>query len=264
MSAAARAVELRSLRKSYIRGSERSGRKLALDSVDLDIEAGEIFGIVGESGSGKTTLANILLKAIDPDSGFARVLGTDLASLGSGSRLRAYRRKVQPIRQGCDDALDPRMRIRDSLREIFLVRGKEAYRSIDEAALLRMLSVVGLHGEHLDRYPSELSGGQLQRIIVARVIALEPELIVADEPSSSLDVSVQAQVMRLLLDLQRSRGFTLILISHDIRLVLAIADRVAVMKEGQIVECATARAIDEMPNHEYTSRLMEAARGGML
>lgn len=229
--------------------------------MSFEVQKGEVFGIVGESGSGKTTLAKMLLRILSPDEGAIYLWGRDLFALG-GKGIKNFRSKVQAITQNCENALNPRMRIRESLKEVFLVKGKRFFRLVRDNELINMLIKVGLQKEHLDRFPAQLSGGQLQRVIVARVMALQPELIIADEPIANLDVSVQAQIIHLILNLKKSGNFTLIFISHDLELAAAISDRIAVMLNGEIVEIGAAKSIMKNPEHNYTKRLVELAKRG--
>lgn len=259
MPADAPLLEVADVTKEFVSGLLTERRTLAVDGVSFSVLPGEVFGVVGESGSGKTTLARILLKVLEPDSGRVLFGGRDLRALRRYSEVQGFRRRVQAIVQGCEEALSPRMRIRESLREVFRVHGRAAYRAVTEDRLAAMLAEVGLHSEHLDRYPLQLSGGQLQRVMIARVMAVEPQLIIADEPTSSLDVSVQAQIIRLLLDLKRRRDFTMVMISHDIELMKAVADRIVVMRDGRIIESGTVDAVANAPRQEYTRRLLAAA-----
>ncbi len=230
----------------------------ALDNVSLHIERGEVFGIVGESGSGKTTLARIMLKSLKPSSGTVYFEGNDLYN----GRMCSFefRRKVQVITQNFSNALNPFMTIGESLKEVFRIQGIGKFRSITRQMETDIFKEVGLGIEHLGRYPSQLSGGQLQRVMIARVIALRPHLIIADEPTSCLDMSVQAQVIHLLLDLKKEMDFTMIFISHDIELVASISDRIAVMLDGRIVEMGSTKNIMEFPKISYTKKLVKCSR----
>lgn len=226
-------LSVRNLKKVYRSGISSEKSVIALHNVSFDIHQGEVFGIVGESGSGKTTLARILLRLVLPDEGSVFLEGRDVLAL-KGRRLRIFRKEMQAVTQTYETALNPRMKVKESLKEVFLVKGRKSFTKITTSKLAEMLAEVGLGKEHLDRYPSQLSGGELQRVIIARVMALTPGLIIADEPTSNLDVSTQAQIIHLMLKLKEKIGSTLIIISHDLELVSAICDRVAVLKNGRI------------------------------
>ncbi len=225
-------LRVRHVSKSYVGGLFSGKRVSALADLSFEVHRGEVFGIVGESGSGKTTLARMLLGLTRPDSGRILFRGEELAAFGQRG-MRAFRRVVQPITQHCETALNPRMTIRESLKEVFRLKEKGAFEKVTHGDLARMLTRVGLKAEHLDRYPGALSGGELQRVVIARVMALEPGLIIADEPTSSLDVISQARIMGLLLSLKEKIGATIILISHDPALVNAVCDRVLTLKRGK-------------------------------
>ena len=225
----------------------------ALHPTDLDIERGETLAIVGESGSGKTTLGRAMLRLVEPSGGTIRHHGDDLMAL-SPPAMRALRRRFQMVFQDPYSSLNPRRRIRAMLDDVLAHIGiPKAERAARAEALM---AAVGLEADALDRLPSAFSGGQRQRIAIARALATEPELIVADEPISALDVSIQAQVVNLMLDLKRDRGLTLVFISHDLGVVTAIADRVAVMYFGAIVELAPAAQLAEAPAHPYSAMLL--------
>jgi peptide/nickel transport system ATP-binding protein len=258
-------LEVRSLHKVYpIRAGLRRklvGRIHAVDDVSFDIQEGETLALVGESGSGKTTTAQCLLRAIDPTSGemlFRTQSGqvVDLASAGTG-RLRSLRREMQMIFQDPRSSLNPRMTILDIVGEPLLVNGmrnrKERTERVEE-----LLRLVGLRREYLRRYPHAFSGGQRQRIGIARALALDPRLVVADEPVSALDVSVQAQILNLLLELQQRLGLTYLFVSHDLSVVKHISDRIAVMYVGQMVELGEREAVFQRPRHPYTASLLAA------
>jgi oligopeptide transport system ATP-binding protein len=228
----------------------------AVDGVTLRLEEGECFALVGESGSGKTTLGRCLIRLIEPTSGRLRFKGEDLLTL-SGKRLRQKRRHFQMIFQDPYGSLNPRMSVERTLREPLVVhrlveKGNRASR------VGELLDMVGLPASTAGRYPHEFSGGQRQRIGIARALATAPELLVADEPVSALDVSVQAQIVNLLAALQRRLGLTLVFIAHDLAVVEQIADRVAVMYLGRVVEVAASRRLFASPQHPYTASLLSA------
>jgi ABC-type oligopeptide transport system ATPase subunit len=228
----------------------------AVDDVSFSIDAGETFALVGESGSGKTTTGRCVLRLIEPTSGEIVFRGTALNSL-SGRELRSLRRHMQLVFQDPYWSLNPRMRVGAIVEEPLIVHriGSRAERA---ARVRTLFELVGLEADHVDRYPHEFSGGQRQRIGIARALALEPAFVVADEPVSSLDVSVQVQVMSLLSDLQQRLGLTYLFISHDLRLVRRIASRVAVMYRGRIVEIAAPETLFTQPAHPYTQALLSA------
>jgi oligopeptide/dipeptide ABC transporter ATP-binding protein len=232
-----------------------SGRRVrAVDGVDLDIREGETLALVGESGSGKTTAGRCILRLIEPTSGSIRFMGEDLLALKPRS-LRKMRRHIQIVFQDPYSSLNPRMTVGATLSEPFAIHrinhGAERREKIAE-----VLRVVGLDPSMISKYPHELSGGQRQRVGIARALALKPRLLVCDEPVSSLDVSVQAQVINLLLELQEKLGLAYLFIAHDLRLVEHLADRVAVMYLGKIAECAPAGRLFAEPRHPYTKALL--------
>ena len=229
----------------------------AVDGVDLTITKGETMGLVGESGCGKSTLAKTVVRLYEPDGGRIFVNGKDISTL-SGGGLRAERHNIQMIFQDPYSSLNPRLTVNDMLREVFAVHkicsGKEI-----EGRILNLLDMVGINRTSLNRYPGEFSGGQRQRIGIARALALSPEVIIADEPVSALDVSIQAQILNLLSDLQRDLNLTMLFISHDLRIVRYITKRVAVMYLGKIVELSGTEEAFDMPLHPYTDVLIKAA-----
>lgn len=226
-------LKIENISKTYSRGVIKKKWVPALKNISLNIHQGEILGLIGQSGSGKTTLTKILLKTIKPDSGRITTEGRDILSF-KGETLREFRRSIQVIPQNSETALNPRFKIQKSLTEIFRLKSKKRFQEIQIDFLISMLEEVGLGEEHLDRYPYQLSGGELQRVMIARAMALEPKLIIADEATSNLDVLSQAQVIHLLLNLTRKNRSTMLFISHDIELVNVICHRVAILKKGCI------------------------------
>jgi ABC-type glutathione transport system ATPase component len=226
----------------------------AVRDVSLTVHAGEIVALVGESGSGKSTLGRIALGLLPADTGDVVFAGRSLRSLSSGE-FRTLRTGMQPIFQDPTASLNPRRTVRELLMQA-LWKQPEA----GEARCLRLLEDVGLRpaAQYLDRHPHELSGGQRQRVSIARSLAMEPRLIIADEPLSGADVSIRGQVLNLLLDIQRSRGVAYLMITHDISIARAFADRVAVMQKGELVEVGPSEEVLRTPRHAYTRRLVDA------
>ena len=252
-------VEVSNLTKTFSRGSglfTRAATTPAVDAVSFTIDEGETFGLVGESGSGKTTTGRCLLRLIEPTSGAVLFKGEDVLAFGS-ERLRAARRNMQIVFQDPSGSLNPRMRIGEIIEEPLVIHrlGLRVERRERVAELLRL---VGLDEAQMERYPHQFSGGQRQRIGLARALALSPQFVVLDEPVSALDVSVQAQVVNLLIDLQARLNLTYLFIAHDLRLVRHICRRVAVMYRGRIVEMGGTRDLFESPTHPYTRALLSA------
>jgi oligopeptide/dipeptide ABC transporter ATP-binding protein len=254
-------LEVRGLRKWFEVRRGRLGlakaHLKAVDDVSFVVRPGEVLGLVGESGSGKTTVGRVILRLIDPDAGTIRFAGQDIASAGERA-LAGFRRQAQPIFQDPFASLNPRMRVEDILAEPLIVHGIRRGRAARRARVAELLGLVGLAADHMARFPHEFSGGQRQRIGIARALAVEPRFIVADEPVSALDVSIQAQVVNLLRELQRRLGLTLLFIAHDLAVVEYIADRIVVMYLGRVMESAPARALCRTPKHPYTEALLSA------
>jgi len=254
-------VELRNLTKAYkIRG--REDEFYAARNVTLEVPRGRTVAIVGESGSGKTTTARMLLKLIEPTSGSMTFDGMDVASLGK-EQLRDFRQRVQPVFQDPYSSLNPMFTIGRIIGEPLSAykRGNAGERA---ARVRELMDQVALPHSMLRRYPSELSGGQRQRVAIARALALKPELLVCDEPVSALDVLVQAQILKLLGDLQAELGLSYLLISHDLAVVRLISDYVCVMKDGELVEAASSEEVFTNPRHPYTRRLLASIPGNEL
>ncbi|HZH25030.1 MAG TPA: oligopeptide/dipeptide ABC transporter ATP-binding protein [Solirubrobacteraceae bacterium] len=255
-------IEVRDLVKEFpIKGSYLVRRQLgavhAVDGVSFDVLRGETFGIVGESGCGKSTTARLLLRLLDPTSGSVRFDGREIADL-STKQMKPLRREMQMIFQDPYSSLNPRRTVGTVISEPFAVHGLHDGKGERKRTVQELMDRVGLNPEHYNRYPHEFSGGQRQRIGVARALALRPKLIVADEPVSALDVSIQAQILNLLRDLQRDLGLTLIFIAHDLSVVRHMCDRVAVMYLGKIVELADSDQLYNHPRMPYTGALMSA------
>jgi ABC-type oligopeptide transport system ATPase subunit len=268
-------LEIRNLTKIYSQGKHEVR---AVDDVSLDIHAGETLGLVGESGSGKSTLGRLILRLIEPTSGSIRFEGRDLLAANSGE-MRRLRRDMQIIFQDPFASLDPRFRVEDIIAEPLIIHGsattdrgeiKEGAppfaafakggtrKASRRARVIELLGAVGLDDSILQRFPHEFSGGQRQRIGIARALALRPKFIVADEPVSALDVSVGAQIVNLLAQLQRDFGLTYLFISHSMPVVRYLSTRIAVMYRGKIVEVGQSEQIPGHPQHPYTRSLLEA------
>ncbi|MFL5350457.1 MAG: ABC transporter ATP-binding protein [Hyalangium sp.] len=232
------------------------GTVKAVDGVSFDVVRGETLGLVGESGCGKSTLGRTLLRLIEPTSGSIRFEGQELTGL-SQRELRPLRRRMQLIFQDPYASLNPRMTVRDIIGEPFAIHGLARGREREEK-VLALLDLMGLSRDAMERYPHEFSGGQRQRIGIARSIAMRPDLVIADEPISALDVSIQAQIVNLLVDLQRELKLTYLFIAHDLKIVEYISTRVAVMYLGKIVELADSAELYRRPRHPYTQALLSA------
>jgi len=272
-------VEIRNLTKTFAPGGSLFGAKRAatrevraVDDVSLDIHAGETLGLVGESGSGKSTLGRLILRLIEPTSGRISFEGRDLLAAGRGL-MRRLRRDMQIVFQDPFASLDPRFRVEDVIAEPLIIHGINHTEGAPpfadfakggpttnpiRARVAELLCAVGLDESALRRYPHEFSGGQRQRIGIARALALRPKFIVADEPVSALDVSVGAQIVNLLAQLQRDFGLTYLFISHSMPVVRYLSTRIAVMYRGKIVEVGDTAQITERPQHPYTQTLLDA------
>jgi ABC-type oligopeptide transport system ATPase subunit len=252
-------VEVARLVKHFTRGGgllRKGTRVSAVDDVSFAIDEGETFGLVGESGSGKTTTGRCMLRLIEPSSGEVRFRGENVLAFSRG-RMRAARREMQIVFQDPYSSLNPRMRARQIVEEPLIIH-RLGNRRARRQRVEELFRLVGLDPQHLERYPHEFSGGQRQRIGLARALALEPSFLILDEPVSALDVSVQAQVINLLMDLQQQLKLTYLFIAHDLRLVEHICSRVAVMYLGKIVEIGPTDALFAAPRHPYTRALLSA------
>jgi peptide/nickel transport system ATP-binding protein len=255
-------IELRELTKYFpiTRGvifQHQIGAVKAVDGVTFDVRRGETLGIVGETGCGKSTTARLIVKLLEPTSGQVVFDGRNIDGV-RGEELKALRREVQMIFQDPYSSLNPRRRVGSIIAEPFVIHGLYKGAGERKRRVQELMDRVGLNPEHYNRYPHEFSGGQRQRIGVARAIALEPKVLVADEPVSALDVSIQAQVLNLLRGLQREMGLTLIFIAHDLSVVRHMCDRVAVMYLGKVVELAPSDELYKAPRHPYTAALLSA------
>ena len=253
-------VEVRGLSKAFRRGGLFSSRGAvtAVDDVSLTLNRGETLGIVGESGSGKSTLARCVIRLLEPDSGAVLFDGADIAKMKSG-QLRPLRRRIQMVFQDHHSSLNPRQRIGD-----IITAGPRAYGENKAAVLARaadILGLVGLNLESLDRFPHEFSGGQRQRIGLARALMLRPDVLIADEPVSALDVTVQAQVLKLLDDVRRKMNLAMLFITHDMRVAAEVCHRVMVMRNGKVVESGPTHTLFSAPASDYTKSLLAAIPG---
>jgi peptide/nickel transport system ATP-binding protein/oligopeptide transport system ATP-binding protein len=255
-------VEVKNLVKHFpitegIIFQKQIGAVKAVDDISFDVKRGETLGIVGETGCGKSTTARLLVRLLDPTSGQVMFDGEDIAKR-KGSSLKALHREMQMVFQDPYSSLNPRKTVGSIISDPFVIHGMLKGEGQRKNRVQELMDRVGLNPEHYNRYPHEFSGGQRQRIGVARAIALEPKLLVADEPVSALDVSIQAQVLNLLRDLQRDMGLTLVFIAHDLSVVRHMCDRVAVMYLGKIVEIAPNESLYSFPRHPYAGALLAA------
>jgi oligopeptide transport system ATP-binding protein len=254
-------VDVQQLKKHFVKSRDAWGRTSevlkAVDGVSFQIRQGETFGLVGESGSGKSTVGRCILRLYDYTDGTVKFDGHDLAKLGE-KQLKPFRRRIQSIFQDPYSSLNPGMSVLDLIGEPMNIHG--LYKNLDERkeAVGALLEKVGLKREHLTRFPHEFSGGQRQRISIARALSVRPDFVVCDEPISALDVSVQAQVVNMLEDLQAEFGLTYLFIAHDLSMVRHISDRIGVMYHGRLVEVADSDELYENPLHPYTKALLSA------
>jgi peptide/nickel transport system ATP-binding protein len=252
-------LEVRGVEKRFpVKGGafgKTTGQVRAVDGVDLDVHEGEVLALVGESGCGKSTLGRVMLRLLEPDAGTVHFGGEDLLA-AKGDRLRKLRGAMQVVFQDPFGSLDPRATIGDSIQEGLRVQGVPAKERVDRVDAV--LSLVGLEPYHARRYPHQFSGGQRQRVGIARALAVQPTFLLADEPVSALDVSIQSQILNLLRDLQRRLSLTMVFVAHDLSVVEHLADRVAVMYLGRVVELGTRDEVFTRPQHPYTKALLSA------
>jgi len=252
-------LEVKNLRKSFrINDSlgRTSGQLVAVDNLSLSLQEGETLGLVGESGCGKSTTGKLILQLLQADSGQVFFDGHELTGL-SPRQMRPYRRRMQMIFQDPFSSLNPRMTIGTILSEPLLIHGLASSRQVRDR-VIALLEKVGLTAEHEQRYPHEFSGGQRQRVGIARALAVEPQLIIADEPVSALDLSVQAQILNLLQGFQKEHNLSYLFIAHDLAVIEHVSDRIAVMYLGNIVELTSAEELYKNPRHPYTEALLNA------
>lgn len=250
-------IQVKNLTKQYISGIYKKHITKALDDVDLVVPRGTIYGLTGESGCGKSTLAHLLMRFLDPTSGTINIDGRDLGSF-KGKELRALRPTYQIIWQNPDASLNPRMKIRDNILDPVRYH-KRCDRSGEKALLEECCGMAELSTTLLDRYPHEVSGGENQRVVIARMLTLKPKLLIADEPTSSLDILVQAQILKLLKRVHEQFGMTMLFISHDLQAIQYMCEHVAVMRNGRIVESGPCRQVLTSPKTPYCRELIDNA-----
>jgi len=244
------------LKKTYYTGNFRKQPFNAVDGVSFSIASGETLGLVGESGCGKSTLGRMIMQLVPPTSGQVVYKGQDITRV-KGNDLKQVRKSMQIVFQSPQSALNPHLRVLDSICEPMQVQGCPRNNKEQLLQAVKLIETVGLKPQHLYRYPRELSGGQIQRAALARILSLQPELIIADEPTSMLDVSVQAHVLQLLRDIKNGQGIACLFISHDLDVVQCMSDRIAVMYRGQIVELGDTEDVVRHPRHPYTQLLVD-------
>ncbi|EOB6959602.1 ABC transporter ATP-binding protein [Staphylococcus aureus] len=249
-------LSIKNLKQYFNAGKKNEVR--AIDNISFDIYKGETLGLVGESGCGKSTTGKSIIKLNDITSGEILYEGTDIQKIKKRKDLLKFNKKIQMIFQDSYASLNPRLKVMDIVAEGIDIHHLASDKRDRKKRVYDLLETVGLSKEHANRYPHEFSGGQRQRIGIARALAVEPEFIIADEPISALDVSIQAQVVNLLLKLQRERGITFLFIAHDLSMVKYISDRIAVMHFGKIVEIGPSEEIYQNPLHDYTKSLLSA------
>lgn len=250
-------LSLEGVGKTFARRALQSTRSFTLQNIDMTVNRGEVVGILGESGSGKSTVANIVTRLLRHDSGTYRFKGCDVTEY-SRAETMAFKSDVQIVFQDPYGSLNPRATIRNIIRESLFIHKKHLSRAEQDARITELMTEVGLGGQDINRYPYEFSGGQRQRIAISRAMAVEPELLVCDEPLSSLDVSIQAQILELFTRLIRDHALTMVFITHDLNVARLLCDRVYVMHEGRVVESGPAQEVLNNPNQAYTAGLLKA------
>ncbi|WP_027088101.1 ABC transporter ATP-binding protein [Cohnella panacarvi] len=248
-------IEIEGLKKHFDIGNHQILK--AVDDISFSIGKGETLGLVGESGCGKSTAGRTIIRLYEPTAGSIKIDGTDVTKV-SKSQFKAYRSQMQMVFQDPYASLNPRMTILDIIGEALDIHGLAKSKAERKRRVEELLEIVGLNGEHASRYPHEFSGGQRQRIGITRALAVQPQFMILDEPISALDVSIQAQIINLLIDLQKKMGLTYLFVAHDLSMVKYMSDRVAVMYLGKIVELAKSEDLYANPQHPYTKALLSA------